>query len=88
MQQLEQQIKQLIIQSLGLEDITPEDIASDAPLFGDGLGLDSVDALEIGLMLQKNFGIRIEADGTDTRQHFASVAGLAAFVAQQRASAA
>lgn len=86
MLQLEQTIKELLISSLGLEDLSPEDIASDAPLFGDGLGLDSVDALEVGLMLQKNFGIRVDGEGQDTRQHFASVASLAAFVASHRAS--
>lgn len=84
MQELEHQIKQFIIDSLGLEEMAPEDIVTDAPLFGDGLGLDSVDALEIGLMLQKNFGIRIDADAKDTRRHFASVASLAAFVAEHR----
>ena len=74
------EIKKLIIESLGLEDITPDDIADDLTLFGDGLGLDSVDALELGLAIQKRFGIKIDAEATDTRSHFASVASLAAFI--------
>lgn len=56
--ELEQQLKQLIIDSLGLEDMSIEDIDTDAALFGDdGLGLDSVDALELGLAVQKTFGL-------------------------------
>ena len=88
MTQLETRIKSLIIDALGLEDLTPDDIDSNAPLFGDGLGLDSVDALEIGLLLQKNFGLRIDSNDKDARRHFASVAALAAFVAEQRGPAA
>ncbi|MBX9755463.1 MAG: acyl carrier protein [Pseudomonadaceae bacterium] len=86
MSDLQLEIKHLIIDSLGLEDIAAEDIGADLALFGEGLGLDSVDALELGLALQKRFGIKIDADAKDTRSHFANVASLAAFVtAQQRA---
>jgi acyl carrier protein len=85
MSALQLEIKQLIIESLGLEDITPDDIAAEQPLFGDGLGLDSVDALELGLAIQKRFGIKIDADATDTRSHFANVASLAAFVTAHQA---
>jgi len=84
MSDLSLEIKQLIIDTLGLEDITPGEIADEAPLFGDGLGLDSVDALELGLAIQKHFGIKIDADANDTRAHFASVAALAAFVRDRR----
>jgi len=84
MSDLHFEIKQLIIDTLGLEEMTPEDIADDAPLFGDGLGLDSVDALELGLAIQKHFGIKIDADASDTRAHFASIAALAAFVRARR----
>jgi len=84
MSDLSLEIKQLIIDTLGLEDITPGEIADEAPLFGDGLGLDSVDALELGLAIQKHFGINIDADANDTRAHFASVAALAAFVRDRR----
>ena len=81
MLQLEQEIKELIISSLALEDITPQDIDATAPLFVDGLGLDSIDALELGLALQKRYGVSMSADSEQTRQHFCSVQALAAFVA-------
>ena len=84
MQALELEIKELIIASLSLEDIAPEDIDASAPLFGDGLGLDSIDALELGLALQKRYGVTLSADSQETRQHFASVDSLAKFVAAQR----
>ncbi|MDO8696588.1 MAG: phosphopantetheine-binding protein [Pseudomonas sp.] len=86
MSDLQLEIKHLIIDALGLEDLAAEDIGADLALFGEGLGLDSVDALELGLALQKRFGIKIDADAKDTRSHFANVASLAAFVtSQQRA---
>jgi acyl carrier protein len=80
MSDLQLEIKNLIIDALGLEDMAAEDIAADLTLFGDGLGLDSVDALELGLAIQKRFGIKIDAEAKDTRKHFANVASLAAFV--------
>ncbi|MGY6269638.1 phosphopantetheine-binding protein [Achromobacter denitrificans] len=84
MNQLELEIKALVIETLNLEDIAPEDIGRDEPLFGDGLGLDSVDALELGLALQKRYGIRIDAETRHMREHFASIASLAEFIASQR----
>lgn len=84
MNQLEHDIKELIIEALGLEDIGPDDIASDANLFGDGLGLDSVDALELGLALQKRYGININPETRNMRHHFATVANLSEFVTAQR----
>ncbi|SDU15440.1 phosphopantetheine-binding protein [Geopseudomonas guangdongensis] len=86
MSTLELELKNLIIDALGLEDITPEDIADDQRLFGDGLGLDSVDALELGLAIQKRFGIKIDAESKDVRSHFASVANLASYVSAHRAA--
>jgi len=86
MNELYLEIKRLMIDTLGLEDIGPDEIADDAPLFGDGLGLDSVDALELGLAIQQHFGIKIDADTSDTRAHFASIAALAAFVRERRAT--
>lgn len=81
MSDLRLSIKALIIESLGLEDISPADIDDDAPLFSEeGLGLDSVDALELGLALQKKFGFRMESDSAALRQHFRSVSTLADFV--------
>ena len=83
MQQLEHDIKALIISSLALEDVTPDDIDSAAPLFVDGLGLDSIDALELGLALQKRYGVSLSAESEEVRAHFASVKALAAFVTAQ-----
>jgi|TARA_R100001143_G_scaffold63182_1_gene68849 acyl carrier protein len=74
---LEQDLKQLIISTLDLEDIHSDDIDSEAPLFGDGLGLDSIDALELGLAVSKRYDIKIDADDEATRRHFASVHALA-----------
>lgn len=85
MQALEQEIKELIIDALELEDLTPADIDSTAPLFGDGLGLDSIDALELGVSLQKRYGIKLSANSEETRRHFSSVQALAALVASHRA---
>ena len=77
-------MKQLIITALALEDITPEDIASDMILFGEGLGLDSVDALELGMALHKQYGIEVKAEDDATREYFTNVEKLAAFVAEYR----
>jgi acyl carrier protein len=84
MLQLEEEIKQLIIDVLQLEDMQTSDIATDAPLFGDGLGLDSIDALELGVALQKRYGITLSANSEETRRHFSSVAALAAMLSAQR----
>jgi acyl carrier protein len=81
---LEQEVKQMIIDVLQLEDMVAADIDSAAPLFVDGLGLDSIDALELGVALQKRYGISLSADAADTRRHFASVEALAALIASQR----
>ena len=78
MSELHPEIKQLIIDSLNLEGLTPEDIDSEAPLFGSGLGLDSIDAIK------GKYGLVLAADDQDTRRHFASVAALATFVESQR----
>lgn len=84
MGELNHELKQKIIDALDLEDIEPADIVDDEPLFVDGLGLDSIDALEIGLMLQVNYGINLKADSEETRQHFTSINALAALVESQR----
>ncbi len=80
------EIKKLIIDALGLEDISADDIDNDQALFGEGLGLDSVDALELCLAIQKKYGIKIDADAKDTRNHFTNVASLAAFVTAKQAA--
>lgn len=81
---LEQEVKELIIDVLQLEDVTPADIDSDAPLFVEGLGLDSIDALEIGVALQKRYGITLSAESQETRRHFASVRALASMIEANR----
>jgi len=84
MQVLEEELKQVIIDVLQLEDVAVTDIDSEAALFGDGLGLDSIDALELGVALQKQYGITLTADSQETRRHFSSVRALAAMVAELR----
>lgn len=81
---LEQEIKELLISSLALEDITPDDIHPEEPLFVNGLGLDSIDALELGLAIQRQYGVSITSDSEETRRHFGSVRALAAFVTTRR----
>ena len=81
---LEQEVKALIIDVLQLEDPPPEDTDSEAPLFVEGLGLDSIDALEIGVALQKRYGITLAAESQETRRHFASVRALAAMIETNR----
>lgn len=78
---LELEVKKMIIDVLQLEDMTPDDINAAEPLFVEGLGLDSIDALELGVALQKRYGISLSADSADTRRHFASVNALAALIA-------
>ena len=86
--QLEQQLKQLIIDSLALEDISIEDIETDMHLFSsEGLGLDSVDALELGLAVQKTFGLQLDGEQTQLRDYFESVATLAHFIRTQKGEA-
>lgn len=83
---LEQELKQLVIDVLHLEDIGVEDIDANLPLFGEGLGLDSIDALELGVALQKRFGLTLTANSEETRRHFRSIHSLALMINAQRAS--
>jgi acyl carrier protein len=88
MSDLEHDIKVMIIDVLNLEDVSPDDIDAQENLFGDnGLALDSIDALEIGVGVQKKYGIKINAEDKSTRAHFQSVRSLAEFVAAQQAAA-
>ncbi len=87
MNPLEQEIAQLIVTCTGLEDVRAEDIDPAAPLFVEGLGLDSIDALEIGVALSKRYGVKLTADNENNRRHFASLRAMAAFVADQRGAA-
>ena len=80
MDDLKRQIKELIVGVLELEDIKPENIVDSEPLFGEGLGLDSVDALELGIALKKKFSFKFSADNEENKRHFASVDALAAYI--------
>jgi acyl carrier protein len=80
MHELERELKQLLIDVLNLEDVSVEQIDSEAPLFGEGLGLDSIDALELGVAVRKRYDVKIDADSEMTRQHFGSIANLARFI--------
>lgn len=81
----ELELKSLIISALDLEDFNPEDIDTNAPLFGDELGLDSIDALEIGIAIKKKYNIVLSADDEDNRKHFHSVQTLLDFITQKAA---
>jgi acyl carrier protein len=84
MDDLELEIKQLIVSTLNLEGIQPQDIGAEEPLFGDGLALDSIDGLELGMALRKVYGLKFETANDEVRQHFATVRSLARFVAANR----
>ena len=87
MNELKLQLKQLIINSLDLEDVSIDDIDDSEPLFVDGLGLDSIDALELGLAIKKEFNVKIDANSEQTKAHFASINALAEFIEQSRNNA-
>jgi acyl carrier protein len=81
---LELELKKLVIEALALEDIEPEEIVTGDPLFVEGLGLDSIDALEITMVLEERYGVQIEDDAEQNKKLFASIAALAAFVEASR----
>jgi len=80
---VKEQLKKIIIEGINLEEVRPEDIADDAPLFGEGLRLDSLDAVELVVLIQKHFGIEIK-DMEEGREAFRSINSLAAFVEERR----
>lgn len=84
MSSLENELKQLIIDSLDLEDIRVDEIDSHEALFNEGLGLDSIDALELGLAIRKKYNLRIDAEKDDVLKIFSSVAALAEFIQSER----
>lgn len=84
MEELKEKLKAQLIEQLNLEDIEPSDIESNAPLFGDdGLGLDSIDALEIIVLLEKEYGIKVE-DPKKGKEIFESIDTLAAFISKHQ----
>jgi acyl carrier protein len=87
MNSIENELKELLISSLNLEDVTPNDIETEAPLFGDGLGLDSIDALELGVAIQKKYGISIKAQTEEVKAHFYSIKTLSQFIKNSQESA-
>ena len=77
---LQNEISRLIVDSLNLEDVDPASIDPQAPLFGEGMGLDSIDALEIGAAISKRYDLKFKSQSEETAQHFSSVESLARFV--------
>jgi acyl carrier protein len=84
MQALEHELKELIVESLMLEDVKPAEIESSAPLFVEGLGLDSIDALELAMAIEKRFGVKFQPDDDRNREIFSSVRSLAQYIDQTR----
>jgi acyl carrier protein len=82
MQDLKYELKKQIIEELNLEDIRPEDIEDDSPLFGDGLGLDSIDALELVVLLEKHHGVKITDEETG-KKALASISTMAEFILEE-----
>lgn len=78
------ELKTLLITELNLEDITPDDIDANAPLFRDGLGLDSIDALELAVVLDKKYGIKIKSSDERNKEIFSSLNALADFITDNR----
>lgn len=83
MEELIERLKMQIIEALNLEDMTPEDIANDAPLFGEGLGLDSIDALELIVLMEKEYGIKLK-NASEGKQIFQSIEVMAKYISENR----
>ncbi len=82
----QKELAELIVSALNLEGVEPAGIDPDAPLFGAGLGLDSIDALELALEISKRYGVQLKAEDEDNKQIFASLKALSAYVQERRAS--
>lgn len=80
MKELETELKELIISALQLEEVTADQIDTEAPLFGEGLGLDSIDALELGIAVQKKYNVKFSENNQENKAHFASVKALAEYI--------
>ncbi|MEC8651548.1 MAG: phosphopantetheine-binding protein [Planctomycetota bacterium] len=87
-EQLAARIKEIIVETLALEDVDPTTIETDAPLFGEGLGLDSIDALELALAFHKEFGVRTQENDENNREYYSSVGSLVKFITDKQAEAA
>jgi len=85
MSEIENELKTMIVQTLMLKDIQPEEIDIDKPLFADGLGLDSIDALELAVEISRRYKVQIKSDDERNREIFRSVRTLAAFIAEEKA---
>lgn len=83
--ELEKELKKFIIDTLELEDITPGDIDTEEALFIDGLGLDSIDALELGMAVKKKYNLKMSEDKEENKKHFYSIKTLADFIESQKA---
>jgi len=83
---IEKDLAELLVESLNLEEVSPEEIDPEAPLFGAGLGLDSIDALELALAVSSRYGIQLKSDDADNRAIFSSLGALARHVEQHRAA--
>ena len=81
---LHAELKKLVVETLALEDTAPDEIETDAPLFGEGLGLDSIDALEIAMVLEERYGVTLDDDPESNQRIFESVRSLTTFVAESR----
>ena len=84
LEETEQKVKEIIVSSLDLEDVSPSDIDTEAPLFGEGLGLDSIDALELGMAIKREFGISFSKDPAENKRVFRSVRTLAVHIMEQK----
>ena len=83
-EEIENKLKEIIVTSLELEDVRPEEIETAAPLFGEGLGLDSIDALELGMAVKKAFGVTFSKNPAENKRVFHSVATLADFIVEKK----
>ena len=81
---LESELKQLVINTLELEDITADDIKTDEALFDNGLGLDSIDALELGMAVKKKYNLQLSSDKEENKKYFYSIKTLAEFIESKR----